>query len=401
MRYAGTRSRGRSSVTAVLLIMCCVAIAVTVRHEARSHESGNGTATELRAELAASVSFAPTPGATSVAPDSPIVVTARMGRLVSVRVASASGTNVRGSFARSGVEWRSSGILGYGTVYHVIATLSGAARQQADSTMQFRTLTPPSPVSAIVFPWQGQIVGVGQPVLFTFNQPISYTARASLLTHLSVKESPAIAGGWHWFSDHELHFRPQTFWPAGAHVTVTWNLAGWNAGADGWGTSEGTVHFTVGNSHVSYANLWTDEMTVIDNGQTIATYPISGGTLADPTMDGVHIVLDRSSVVRMVSSTNGIPVNSADGYDELVYDDVRISDSGEYVHSAPWSVSSQGNANVSHGCINLSPANAAAFFAFSQFGDVIVVTGSPRPPAVGDHGVMDWDTRWSAFTASP
>jgi hypothetical protein len=54
--------------------------------------------------------------------------------------------------------------------------------------------------------------------------------------------------------------------------------------------------------------------------------------------------------------------------------------------------------NVSHGCINLSPANALAFFGFSRVGDVVVVTGSPRPPVVGDHGVMDWDTSWSAFT---
>jgi lipoprotein-anchoring transpeptidase ErfK/SrfK len=112
----------------------------------------------------------------------------------------------------------------------------------------------------------------------------------------------------------------------------------------------------------------------------------------------VHLVMDRSRVVRMVSSTNGIPVNSPDGYDELVYDDVHISDSGEYVHAAPWSVASQGSTNVSHGCINLSPADAAAFFAFSQFGDVVIVAGSPRPPAAGDHGVMDWTMSWSAFT---
>jgi lipoprotein-anchoring transpeptidase ErfK/SrfK len=102
--------------------------------------------------------------------------------------------------------------------------------------------------------------------------------------------------------------------------------------------------------------------------------------------------------VRMVSSTNGVPVNSPDGYDELVYDDVHISDSGEYVHAAPWSVSSQGRTNVSHGCINLSQADAAAFFAFSRVGDVVLVAGSPRPPEAGDQGVMDWTMDWAAFT---
>jgi hypothetical protein len=90
-------------------------------------------------------------------------------------------------------------------------------------------------------------------------------------------------------------------------------------------------------------------------------------------------------------------VNSPDGYDELVYDDVHISDSGEYVHAAPWSVGSQGRTNVSHGCINLSPTDAAAFFAFSNIGDVVEVVGGPRPAELGDHGVMDWSTDWSQW----
>jgi len=31
-------------------------------------------------------------------------------------------------------------------------------------------------------------------------------------------------------------------------------------------------------------------------------------------------------------------------------------------------------------------------------GNVVVVTGSPRPPVLGDHGVMDWDTSWAQWT---
>ena len=100
----------------------------------------------------------------------------------------------------------------------------------------------------------------------------------------------------------------------------------------------------------------------------------------------------------MVSSTVGIPVNSPGGYDETVYWDVHISDSGEYVHAAPWSVGAQGNTNVSHGCVNLSPANAEQFMNFSRVGDIVVVVNGPRPPVPGDHGVMDWETPWPSFT---
>jgi lipoprotein-anchoring transpeptidase ErfK/SrfK len=215
---------------------------------------------------------------------------------------------------------------------------------------------------------------------------------------MSVSMSKPVAGGWHWFSADELHFRPATFWPAGDRITVTGDLDGWNAANGRWGSGQISDSFNVGSARVSVANLSTDEMTVTENGATVATYPISGGRAQYPTMNGTHIVLDRESVVRMDSATVGIPVNSPNGYDELVYDDVHISDSGEYVHAAPWSVGSQGVTNVSHGCINVSPANAQAFFDFSRIGDVVEVVGGPRPPVAGDHGVMDWSTAWSQWT---
>jgi lipoprotein-anchoring transpeptidase ErfK/SrfK len=157
-------------------------------------------------------------------------------------------------------------------------------------------------------------------------------------------------------------------------------------------------NFDIGNARISYADLEKYVMTVTENGRTVASYPVSGGKPSDPTMGGVHIVMDRQSVLRMNSATNGIPVNSPEGYDLISQSNVHISDSGGYVHAAPWSVDSQGRANVSHGCINMSPANAKAFFDFSRVGDLIVVTGTPRPPAFGDHGVMDWSTPWSEFT---
>jgi lipoprotein-anchoring transpeptidase ErfK/SrfK len=368
----------------------------TAAPTARARSATNPS--QLRTELAAALRFVPAPGATSVAPNAPIVVRVASGRLTSVRARSTTGVAVPGTLASSADAWQSSGSLAYGMTYHVTATVAGASNVTTESTMTFRTLTPPAAVTASVFPSDGLTIGVGQPVVFRFSQSITDpSARARLLTHVSVTESRQVVGGWYWFSDRELHFRPQTFWPTGEHVTVAWNLTGWDAGG-AWGDGVGSLHFSVGHARISYANLSTHQMTVTDNGRTIATYPISGGKPTDPTMSGVHLVLDRSTVVRMVSSTNGIPVNSPDGYDELVYFDVHISDTGEYVHAAPWSVGSQGHTNVSHGCINLSPANAQVFFGFSRVGDVVVVTGSPRPPVQGDHGVMDWDTSWPAFT---
>ncbi len=348
--------------------------------------------------LAAAVNFDPTPGADGVALDAPIRVSAGSGNLFSVRVATVAGWPVTGELT-SAKTWRSAaGALQPATEYRITATVSGPPGVHVKSTSTFRTLTPSANVTATIFP-NGLTVGVAQPIVVRFDHYIANAMScAAALSHFTVTESIPVPGGWHWFSDNELHFRPKSFWPTGEKITVVSDLDGWSAGDGLWGSGRVTANFSIGHTHVSVANLATDVMTVTDDLKVIATYPFSGGRTTDPTMNGTHIVLDRESVVRMISSSNGVPVDSPDGYDELVYSDVHITDSGEYVHAAPWSVTSQGHTNVSHGCINLSPADALAFFDFSRVGDVVMVTGGPRPPELGDHGVMDWDTAWSQWT---
>ena len=341
----------------------------------------------------------PANGKTGVAPDAPVVIEAAFGKIGTVHVSSTTGATVAGMLTSSGTRWQSTRPLDYGTSYRVTANVTGSADATVRLVSTFHTLVPTAGVGVNVFPTENLNVGVGQPIVFRFDHFITTAAgRAAVVRHLNVIESKQVLGGWHWFSNNELHFRPKGYWPAQNRITVSWDLDGWNAGDGLWGQGQGVVHFSIGDARIALANLATHQMAVTENGRVVATYPISAGKDADPTMGGSHIVLDRASVVHMVSSTNGVPVNSPDGYDELVYWDVHISDSGEYVHAAPWSINSQGQANVSHGCINLSPANAEAFFHFSHVGDVVLVGGGPRPPAIGDHGVMDWDTPWTDFT---
>jgi len=385
--------------------MLCAGVAVTYVALSRSSTfpaspAGAETATPRvdRAALAAAVNFDPKPGADDIALDAPIAVSAGSGNLFSVRVASAAGWPVTGELTSAKAWHSNAGALLPGTEYRIVATVSGPSGARVTSTSTFHTLTPSANVTATIFP-NALTVGVAQPVVIRFNHDITNPlSRAVVLSHFTITESIPVPGGWHWFSNNELHFRPKSFWPTGEKITVVSALDGWSAGDGLWGSGGATANFTIGPSHVSVANLATDVMTVTENGKVIAMYPFSGGRSTDPTMNGTHIVLDRESVVRMISSSNGVPVDSPDGYDELVYSDVHITDSGEYVHAAPWSVTSQGHTNVSHGCVNLSPADALAFFNFSRVGDVVMVAGGPRPPARGDHGVMDWDTAWTQWT---
>jgi lipoprotein-anchoring transpeptidase ErfK/SrfK len=240
-----------------------------------------------------------------------------------------------------------------------------------------------------------------------FSQPVNtYAAQQAVLSHLHVSMSKPVAGGWHWFSSVELHFRPTHYWPVGEGVSVSGNLNDWDVGGGDWGVGTLSTSFIVGEERISTVNLATHEMTVTQNGKVLYTWPISGRRPDDPSMDGTHIVMDRESEVDMNSATVGIPQGSPGAYNLKVYWDVHISDSGEYVHAAPWSVASQGFQNVSHGCINLSPAHADIFFHLSRVGDIVQVIGGPRPPAMGDHGVMDWSfgpgvVSWTPATVTP
>jgi lipoprotein-anchoring transpeptidase ErfK/SrfK len=92
-----------------------------------------------------------------------------------------------------------------------------------------------------------------------------------------------------------------------------------------------------------------------------------------PTPVGSFTALEKDKSVVMDSRTIGIPLSDPEGYRLTVADAVRVTWGGVFVHSAPWSVGSQGNANVSHGCINLSPDNAAWYFNTVNIGDPIIV----------------------------
>ncbi len=340
----------------------------------------------------------PADGSTGVMPGTAVSVTAMTGHLDSVTVSGSDGSTLAGSVASNGTAWQSTGTVALKTNYTVTIDATTPNGRTVEHETHFDSLVPTETLGYTISPANGLTVGVGEPVVLRFNHPVAAANQAALVADLQVTESNPVASGWRWFDDEELHLRPEVYWPTGEQVSIAANLAGFDAGNGIWATTSASTTFTVGDSHVATANVQTHEMTVTDNGKVIATYPISAGRTIYPTMDGVHIDLYRASVVHMVSSTVGIPVDSPNGYDELVYWDVNISDGGEFVHAAPWSVSDQGITNVSHGCINISPANAETFFNFSRVGDVVDVVGSPRPPDLGDHGTMDWNTPWSDFT---
>jgi lipoprotein-anchoring transpeptidase ErfK/SrfK len=181
-------------------------------------------------------------------------------------------------------------------------------------------------------------------------------------------------------------------------VTLRTRLAGTDAGDGVWGVADRTVRFRIGQRRVSVVDVRTHRMRVVSGGRTLRVLPVSTGRERYPTTNGGHFVVSKTKDELMDSSTVGIPRDSPGGYYEHVAWSVRISNSGEFVHAAPWSTGSQGRANVSHGCVNLSTANAAWYYGLTRRGDVVEVRGSPKRPG-SSFGVADWNMSWRAWLA--
>ena len=230
--------------------------------------------------------------------------------------------------------------------------------------------TPLSPPT--VEPTAGSTVGVAKPVVIRFPQPvIDRTAAES-----AVRITPALPGKFYWLSDTQLRWRPLSFWPARTAVTV-----------DAAGTRS---TFTIGDSLVATVNDATHQMQILRNGVPQRTFPVSMGKRKYETPNGIYYISDKHAEIWMDSSTYGVPIDSPEGYRLKVADAVRISSSGLFVHSAPWSVSDQGKRNVSHGCINLSPANAQWFFDNFTSGDPVIVENTAGGTFLGGDAYDDW-----------
>jgi lipoprotein-anchoring transpeptidase ErfK/SrfK len=348
----------------------------------------------------AQVSLTPADGAADVAPSTPLEITVSDGKLGEVTVVDDAGTAVPGKVT-DGADvtaadvWVPETPLAYGTRYTVNATATNEADKKATAKSTFTTVTPGSLSTPGIGPLDGQTVGVGMPIRVYFHDPV--TDKAAVESHLKVTSSTPTDGTWNWFGDTQVHFRPSQYWPANTDVTLDAQVYGVNFGGNIWGEKNRTVSFHIGARHVSIADAATHQMQVYDGDQVVKTFPISTGKPSNPSYNGPHVVTELNRNRVMDSSTYGVPVDSPGGYRTPVEYAVRISNSGEFVHAAPWSVAQQGHSNVSHGCINMSTERAAWFYNFSKPGDIVEIKNSDGGPLKSD--VYDWTIPWAEWQA--
>ena len=208
-----------------------------------------------------------------------------------------------------------------------------------------------------VQPVNGSTVGVAHPIVVTFTRPVF--DRSAAERTITVTSPTDVAGRFEWLSNNKVQWVPDQFWPAHSRITL---LAG--------GVPRS---FETGSTVLGVGSISAHTFTVSIDGVVMRQMPASMGKPKHPTPVGSFNVLEKYKSIVMDSRTIGIPLEDPEGYKLTVADAVRITWGGVYVHSAPWSVGSQGYANVSHGCINLSPDNALWYFNQVNIGDPVII----------------------------
>jgi lipoprotein-anchoring transpeptidase ErfK/SrfK len=336
---------------------------------------------------------------TDVPVSTQLQVFARNGRLSTVSVTGSGDAGaLTGAIAGDGGKWKADDLLEPATTYTVKASIAGDDGELVTKRQQFttQTLSLAQQTYPSVAPLPGETVGVGMPVIVTFDVPV--TDRANIEKHLHVTAAPEQPGTWHWLSDSEVHYRPKKYWKAGTQVDVDVDINGVDAGNGIYGQEDRDVQFQVGDAHIYKVDTRTDQMKVFSNGKLLRTIPITTGQQPKfTTRSGIKVIIEKFDSKRMNSETVGIPVDSADGYDiDNVQWAMRVTYSGEFVHAAPWSVGSQGHANVSHGCTGMSTSNADWLYHMSVRGDVVDYVGTDRPME-STNGYGDWNIPWDEY----
>ncbi|MFC6567775.1 L,D-transpeptidase [Actinoplanes utahensis] len=355
------------------------------------------------------LSVTPAPNATGWSPVKPIVVAAESGTLQTVTVTNGA-TKIAGEMQPDGT-WRSTADLDYNKKYQVSVTAVDSSGAAATKTSSFTTLKPGT-TAKVAFQANGlaslkagKTYGAGQPVIVAFSRAVD---KAAAEKAIEITTLPKVQGKFYWKDDRTVHWRPAKYWAAGTSIKVSVNVFGVKLGKNVYGSKNASTNFEIGRQLIAIADNRTHMTKVYINGKLVRTMKSSlgkGGGTTTPsgeyinywTAGGPHIVLEKKRKHTMSSASYGISdPNDPNHYvTENVEYCTRISYSGEFLHAAPWNPA-LGRQNRSHGCINLSTADAEWVYENFILGDVVDVVNSPRKLPIWN-GLGDWTVPFDKY----
>jgi lipoprotein-anchoring transpeptidase ErfK/SrfK len=337
------------------------------------------------------VRITPAVNATKVPVTAEIGTQVEHGQLRAVTVTRAGGGPIAGRMRDDGSAWVPSAPLGYHQTYTAVVDTLGADGRLVSTRTTFTTVPGPAgrPMSVSMNLTAGETYGVGMPVVVDFSADIPSSRRAEVQRRLFVHSVPPQIGGWRWFTDRQVMYRPRDYWKPGTRLSVRAAVGGLQVGAR-YVEKDKAAAVTIGRDMRIDVTNSNHRLTVTQGGQVVKQYPISMGKPSTPSWSGHFVVMERDYYVVFdtLDQPGGyrIPVNYAE----------RITWSGTFIHSAPWSVWAQGSRNVSHGCVNVAPRNAAWIYRNSLVGDPVSISGTPIHADAGN-GWTVWDMSWTDF----
>ncbi|UWZ33846.1 L,D-transpeptidase family protein [Dactylosporangium roseum] len=389
-----------ASRRAVLMLGAAAAVTAACtepERKAPSGAAGSPSPSPSGAPLATGQITTPADAAASVSTATDIAVTVDNATRTDVELLDAAGARVEGHLQPDGTTWRPARQLSYNTRYTVKLTVAGGDGKDVTTTTTFTTMKKPANLAKVSSVVQDkQTVGVAMPLIVSFGVDVIKDQRAAVQRRLFATSNPPQEGVWHWFSGKEVHFRPKEYWQPGTTLSLRAAVGGVSFGGKWVGERDVTVQATVGRKLLMEVDNKTKQLTVTQDGQVVRTCPVSLGKPSSPTASGHLIIMIKNEWEWFDSSTFGVPSESDDGYRMKVYWPQRLTWDGEYFHSAPWSEQHQGKRNVSHGCTNLSEANAKWLWQQTLIGDPVIIRGTEEHVKWGN-GWTDWDIDWERY----
>jgi lipoprotein-anchoring transpeptidase ErfK/SrfK len=376
----------RATRTAAALVVLAVGTApgLAACHGAKPKPS-------VARSIAPAVALAVTPAAgdTAVPISTEIGTKVSDGRVTDVSLVDAAGQPVTGELREDGSSWVPGSTLRYGASYTAKVTAVGADNKPVTRATTFTTIAKAAGpvVTSDLMLTNGTTYGVGMPIVVEFGTEVPPESRAAVQQRLFVKSDPPQPGAWRWFSGRQVMYRPERYWQAGTKITARKALNGVPIGT-GHADEDLSATITIGRKLTFDIDNATKQMSVYQNDALVRTMPVSLGKPSTPTSSGTTVIMSREpyTVFRTPEYTVGVQYA------------MRLTWGGQYIHAAPWSVGDQGRRNVSHGCTNVSTADAKWLYEQTLVGDPVVTRGTEVALDPGD-GWTAWNLSWADYKA--
>ncbi|MFV2022061.1 Ig-like domain-containing protein [Micromonospora sp. LOL_023] len=317
------------------------------------------------------------------------------GEITSVTLVEEGGGEVSGSMRDDGTSWVPDKSLKNSKKYTATVVATSTAGDEETKTTTFSTMgRSGSQTGTGLYLFDGRTYGVAMPVVVEFFPGIPEKERASVQKRMFVSTDPPQPGTWYWFPDGtQAFYRAPDFWQAGTELRARIGLAGHPTGDGRYGDQDRSATATIGDKVTMEVDNATKQLKLFKDDKLVKRMPVSLGKASTPSSSGTMVVMDKQA--QTVFDTFA-ELGPEEGYRTDISFAQRITWGGEFIHAAPWSVADQGVRNVSHGCVNMSMANAEWLFSQTKVGDPITVKGTEVQLADGN-GWTAWNLSWAEF----